>query len=108
MPRLFLVLPKGPRRVWSPRDFVKELPLVAISVAEARFGPKARIILQNYLLNESPRTRSFSVTARSLGISRQAANAVFKELIRRLREAIIGEWYRKWGFRVWPEFSRPL
>src|SRR5207302_9379682 len=103
MPRLFLLLPEGPRHVWSPRAFVKELPLVAISVAEARFDPKARIILQNYLLNESPRTRSFSVTARSLGISRQAAHAVSKELIRRLREAMIDERYRKSGFRLWPE-----
>jgi hypothetical protein len=103
-----LFLPEGPPRVWAPQAFVEQLPHLALSVAELRYGPNARVILKNYMLTESSRTKSFSAIGRSVGISKQAAQAVFKKLIRRLREAMIEDIYRMFGPRIWPEFSRPL
>ncbi len=102
------ILPKERRPVWSARAFVEELPDVALSVAESRFGPNARVVLENYILKQSSRKTSFSAIAHSVGITKQAAHAVFQRMIRKFREVMLEDKYRMCSFRLRPEFLRPL
>jgi predicted DNA-binding protein YlxM (UPF0122 family) len=83
------------------------LPQVALSVADLRFGPNARVILEKYILKSSPEM-SLSEIARRVGITKQAAHATFKKMIQKLREIMLEDKYRMCGFRLRPEFLRPL
>ena len=102
------MLPKQARRSWSPRAFVAHLPQVALSMAELRFGPNARVVLENYILKASSPETTFSGIGRSVGITKQAAHAVFKRMIRKFREVMLEDKYRMCGFRLRPEFLHPL
>lgn len=51
---------------------------------------------------------SLAAIGRSVGISKQAAQTAFKKMIRRFREVLIEDTYRRCTFRIRPEFSRPL
>ena len=77
-------------------------------MAELRFGPNARVVLENYILKASSPETTFSGIGRSVGITKQAAHAVFKRMIRKFREVMLEDKYRMCGFRLRPEFLHPL
>lgn len=105
--RVPVLLPTRSRRNWSPRAFVRELPNVARAIAQLRFSPTALAVLDAHILASS-RAKSLSAISRELGITKQAAHAIFNRMILKFREILLEEKYRMCGFRIRPEFSRPL
>ena len=104
----FPLLPYGERRRFSPREFLKALPMVVETIAELEFGDIGGVLARQCLLQEEGERVRPADLGRTLKLSRQRIDFLEQDVLRMLCKAMMKGEYRGCHFRLKPEFADPL
>jgi hypothetical protein len=106
--RGYTILPDLEQGSWRPRAFIRELPTVADSAVQIRFGANGSFILRNSLLRPPTRRMSLAHIGRNLGLTRERVRQIASGIVRMFRGIVRTDDYCDCEFRICPEFLRPL
>ena len=101
-------LPQRPRRFWTPRNFIHDLPRAAEHMVEIQFTPAHEFVLRRRLLVRLDDQPSLAKIGSKMGLSRERIHLFERSMAKVFRQSVLRADYRRCHFRFHSAFGLPF